>query len=1211
MLNIFDFKAVTKHSYYGCKDRTKDTVTCPETGERFPSWQAGVNDFLSRYLENLSDHHSLVVAHDMGDAYRRAFHPEYKQRASTKPVNAVEKAQVEKMRSWVKAFLASLGATQIGVEGVEADDVMAWLVEGQGISAIIHTVDADILQLVSPMVAVSLKGEHYYDGDEYKGFPTSITSVMKSMVGDPGDNYGGIPRFGAKAFETLYELVGAYGIKNLEQIINTSDFEALETLAAHHPDSKQLALLVEHWGVWLNMWRLAKLHPELCWKPRARKLTRPTIFKKVPNPQQVYNLLKQVGAEDLWKSKYVSMVPGTLAVDRKVWDASKEQILKQISSSPIVAFDYESSDKAKLTRFRRASTDRFVDTLSQEVAGLSVCFGEHRQNVLYFTFDHKDADNLGVDELRSIMSAIAANKDVKVAHNAFFEGVLTQQALGKEFRMDDIRDTRIMQRYFNENKSAGLKDMSADYLKYEQDSYTGTLDTASEQNYFAELERQGLAEDEMSEDAIKEMRAATKTTMMCELTLPQVLKYGADDALVTAHLYDLMELLLRLDQQWNFYKEWAVNPTLTLQSAYIEGVTINWALQQRLQARDELTIATEMKTLREILEKEVTGEETAGLQSYIDAEVKYMERAAKKKNPDAWFADVSAWKAKLRQACIYVPYQEFEEMPEFAFTPKQVSAAAEAVGLPAIEKLTQKYLSDYFVDAGIMSITPRTYEGEQGKFLELLQNAVTQRVDKLKAEETFLRRKAFDELGAFCQKVSKVQPKVIKIGDALNVGSSAQMRELLYCKIGVPVRLYSTSVGKGRLELGITQAGPSTDETAIMTALANDVVEGSWQEAALKSLLKVKSASTRISLFHTKMPLWVHEDGKIHPSIMDSGTDTHRPTGSAPNVLQIPSSGEGAEMRSMYVPPHKDWVAVAIDFSGQELRILACESQDPKMIEAYTPGKEKDIHSMTAVGIAVQRGIQELSEFDVLNAARKDDSHPLFALADEIRGHAKGVNFGLAYGAGAPTLSRNLIVAMTVAEGLLAGALSLYKRIKPWQEETAEFMNKNGFTLTAFGTKRHATDDLFSSDKGKVSRMHRQGVNATIQGTAACSLKQILSRLHTEGWLYKLRMVFFAPIYDEIVSFVHKDDVVKYCEVMYTLMSESTPPTHEIPQVPEFSIGADWGRCHELGQKPSTERVLAAVQVALDEGKEVWETDMQLTYEQVYGCKPEAYGLTA
>lgn len=162
-------------------------------------------------------------------------------------------------------------------------------------------------------------------------------------------------------------------------------------------------------------------------------------------------------------------------------------------------------------------------------------------------------------------------------------------------------------------------------------------------------------------------------------------------------------------------------------------------------------------------------------------------------------------------------------------------------------------------------------------------------------------------------------------------------------------------------------------------------------------------------------------------------------------------------------------------------------------------------------------------------------------------------------------------------------------------------MSTHGFTLTAFGTKRHATDDIFSSDKGKVSRVHRQGANATIQGTAAESLKIILSRLHTEGWLYTLRMEFFAPIYDEIVSWVHKDDVVKYCEVMQVLMTEATPPTHEIPQVPEFSIGCDWGNCHELGRNPATDKVLDAVAVALKEGKLVWETDMQLSFEDVYG----------
>src|SRR5678810_1369730 len=95
--------------------------------------------------------------------------------------------------------------------------------------------------------------------------------------------------------------------------------------------------------------------------------------------------------------------------------------------------------------------------------------------------------------------------------------------------------------------------------------------------------------------------------------------------------------------------------------------------------------------------------------------------------------------------------------------------------------------------------------------------------------------------------------------------------------------------------------------------------------------------------------------------------------------------------------------------------------------------------------------------------------------------------------------------------------------------------------------------------RDRVSRVHRQGVNAVIQGAAAESLRTILTRLHTERWIYTLRMEFFAPIYDEIVAWVHKDDVVQYCDVMYKLMVEATPPGHEIPQVPEFSIGPDWG----------------------------------------------------
>lgn len=1215
MYNIFDFKAVTKHSYYGCRG-TFDTVTCKETGEKFSSWHAGVNDFLTRYLEPLPDMRSLIVAHDMGRAYRTSFFPEYKQKKNVKPQNPLERKQIELMENWVKKFLAAVGALQIGVEGVEADDVIAWLCKGQEVAGIVYTVDADLLQLVSPTIALQLKGELYTEDMDYKGLPLNVTSVTKSIVGDPSDNYKGIPGMGPAAVQKITDALGFEALVKLEQIAEHKDFPALELMVQENPEVSQLQKILDNWGVWLDQYRLARLHPELCWKPRARKLVKPTLYKRVPDAQKVYDLLEEVGAEDLWSSKFSKMVPGVLAVDNSNWPNVKETIKAELLNSPEVAFDYESTDKNQIEAFKQASTVNFVDVLSQEITGVSFCFGEHFQNVIYISIDHADTNNVPLSELQELMQFIKDNKIVMIAQNAFFEGVLTRKDLG--IILDDVYDTRIMQRYYDENSSAGLKTMSKEYLNYDQDSYEKTLNDASETKFLEAVSQSedfrhllpqlqaGVDEEFLAENPeLLKLRMENRCKTMSDISLEQVVKYGTDDSLVTAHLFDLLKLLLQVDQQWTHYDKWAVNPTQTLQSAFIAGVNINWALQKRLHEKDLKTMETSMTSLRKILEENVTGEKTEGFHSYVKEEKTYMERSFKDKYEDKWFGHYSKWLNKLEEACIYKPFSITEVMPAFAYTPKQLSEAAVAVGLPEIEKITLTYLNDYFAGLGLISTDPVTYEGEQKEFLDALQTAVAQRVDKLKTEETFLRRKAFDTLAEVCQRLAKVEPKLIKVGDELNVGSSAQMRELLYCKIGMPVRLYGTSVGIGRLKLGIKQAGPSTDEKAIQTALAMDSKDG-WTREALGHLLKIKQANTRINLFHNKMPLWKHNDGRIHPYITYCGTDTRRPTGSAPNILQIPSRGEGSEMRSMYMPPNEDYVCIAVDFSGQELRIMACETQDPMMLDAYNPENEKDIHSMTGSGIAAMKatkdssysGLEDFYEFDL---ARKKEDHPKHKLADAVRGLAKGCNFGMSYGAAAPTVARNLIIPLEEADEILGGAFKLYARVKPWQEETAKFMNAHGYTLTAFGTKRHATDDLFSADKGKVSRVHRQGTNATIQGTAAEMLKIIQTRLHTEGWLYSLRMEFFAPIYDEIVSWVHKDDAVAYCQMLYTLMSESTPPTHEVPQIPEFSIGVDWGSCHELGRNPTPEAIENMVARVVEEGKEVWSTDMKLTYEEVYG----------
>ena len=1501
--NILDFKAVVKHAFYGAS--SEEALHCEETDRTVNTWEAAAQFLLERYADPLTGEGAtprhLLVCHDMGRDYRTAVFEGYKQKRTERERSPVEEEQLAKLNAWSKAFFAAIGATQIGVEGVEADDVIAWLCQGIQGPKQVFTVDADLLQLVNEDTLVYLKLEPHMPGGEHKGVPYHLTSIAKSMLGDSSDCYGGVPQLGPAKFQALVAAYGEDGIEQLRDIIEHGDPTLLDQ-AIEATGDKTLIRLRDHFSTWQVMWKLAKLHPELCWKPRGRKLVTPVVHKRIANGEKVRALLAQAGADDLWP-RFEPMMPRFIAVTADNWDGMRAAIFDEIAAGDVTAFDYETDDKDPNPRFLEAATgDSFVDMLSHELTGAAFTFGRHLENTIYVTVDHKDAPNLPRQVIAELLEHAGRHTQL-VVQNALFEGVISQTNLG--LKLQNVHDTRIMQRYFNENMEAGLKAMSKHYLGYNQKAYQETVGDKSG---------------------------------MSELTLEEVFGYGVDDGIVTGALYDLLKVMLQVDRQWDFYRRWAVRATEVLQHSYINGVDVNWKLQMQVHEDDKATVASCTAELRRLLEVNVTGEVTAGCRSYLEAEGEYMRKKFRRELRDKQgLADealgeavrmkLSEWRRKFEESCQYLPYSEEWVMPKFSPTPKQLGEAAESLGLPPVEKTSVKYLTEYLIDQGLLGqgAEPQASTSEQAEFLHALLGAFEAGSFGIKKLETDLdkaydeedekksdrlekrleaAREAFESLGAVVQKACGVEPKLIATGDPLSFGSPQQMQQLIYCKIGVPVRLRSSgTLSKGRMLLGFRENGPATDEDAIKTALANDVEAGSWQEQALKLLMSAKSALTKIQLYHNKWPLWIHHvDGKVHPSFTDAGTDTRRPTGSAPNMLQV--SKKDKVMRQMFLPPTRDHVVVAIDYASQEIRLMACEADDPVMKSVYDPANEKDLHSMTGSGIAKMdydqfiearldadhklhplveamrkkakaciaegspvltdqglvpieaitrqhrvwdgvdfvehdgleyKGVQDVITVGPLTATpdhevylddgrtipfgqyaaqqdgrqlaigeiegapvgypasdrrslggvwgeeRGSDGHhtlhglqggeaeggeqpdervdqalqlpeneatgtsqtPLGALSrdgaalqqseepvvQELRGtgHHAGIqqrggicgldaeespapqlqgsgdrqnrepqglrpgepsasdvpakplqypqespghlqggrggesslvgphqdgspgvplregdgspllgerdttssdisvptparrrakvydivnagprhrftvsgvivhncNFGLAYGAGPGTLSRSLIVPQGEAQQLLDDTLGLYTRVRPWQEETAAFMDRHGFTLTAFGTKRHATDDLFSKDKGKRARQHRQGTNATIQGTAAEMLRIVLTKIAESGMLERLKMVFFAPIYDEVVSFVHRDDVVEYCREMRDIMSSATPPGHDIPQVPEFSIGATWGTVHELGRWPGEEAILAATQRALGEGAAIWENDMK------------------
>jgi DNA polymerase-1 len=412
------------------------------------------------------------------------------------------------------------------------------------------------------------------------------------------------------------------------------------------------------------------------------------------------------------------------------------------------------------------------------------------------------------------------------------------------------------------------------------------------------------------------------------------------------------------------------------------------------------------------------------------------------------------------------------------------------------------------------------------------------------------------------------------------------MQQLLYGKLELPIRSRSkVAQGSTRAKLNIG-GSPATGIKAIQAARVYDVTDSDdWRATVLDAYYSVAKTSQEISLYYESYPLLVHPvDSKIHPQIKNCGTVTRRPTGTTPNVLQVAKG----PLRTLFRAGDYgdgDRVTVSADFASQELLLLACESKDPVMLKAFMSEPRMDLHAMTATGFAhivmSRLGIPLTSapDYDTFNSWLHGDDEVLAKAAKTTRNkYAKACGFGIAYGAGPSTLAENLLISLDFAKELMEGVFNLYKRIRPWQEETVEFARRYGYTLTAYGNRRHAPADLWSREKGLASRAGRQVVNAVIQSTAADILKVVLTEMNRREMRQRYRIRALRPVYDEITASVPASLAAEYALELTEIMS-ITPPAYPVSMKVDLSIGRTWGGVQEVGEisQASIESALSKV----------------------------------
>jgi DNA polymerase-1 len=237
--------------------------------------------FASMLVKILTDYGEVptVVVWDAGMSGRKELSADYKAQRTSRP--DLLKLQWPHLRPLVEAF----GYRNISVEGFEADDVIAALVDQarqRGIPVMVVTGDRDAYQLVGDGVRImttsrGITDTKVYDREgviERYGIPPELIPDFIGLKGDTSDNIPGVPGIGDK---TASELLQRFG--DLESVLNSVDeisgAKRKQNLTEHAEAarlSKQLATMVRDVPIELD------LEAELTRRPDRANLR--TVFRE-------------------------------------------------------------------------------------------------------------------------------------------------------------------------------------------------------------------------------------------------------------------------------------------------------------------------------------------------------------------------------------------------------------------------------------------------------------------------------------------------------------------------------------------------------------------------------------------------------------------------------------------------------------------------------------------------------------------------------------------------------------------------------------------------------------------------------------------------------------------------------------------------------------------------------------------------------------------
>ena len=349
---------------------------------------------------------------------------------------------------------------------------------------------------------------------------------------------------------------------------------------------------------------------------------------------------------------------------------------------------------------------------------------------------------------------------------------------------------------------------------------------------------------------------------------------------------------------------------------------------------------------------------------------------------------------------------------------------------------------------------------------------------------------------------------------SFNPNSPKQLGEMLFDTMGLPH-------GKK------TQRGWSTDAETLEALRDYPLVEDILQYRAYQKL-----NSTYVEGLLKVMG----EDDRVHTRFNQTEARTGRLSSDNPNLQNIPIRTElGSQLRAYFIAK-PGWVLVDADYSQIELRILAHITGDEHMQQAFLNGE--DIHRSTAAKIY---GI------------------PQSEVTPRLRSSAKAINFGIMYGKGAYSLSKDIGVSVKEADAFLKSYLAAFPKVSGYMDKTIADARACGYVSTLFG-RRRALPELTSTNHNIRASGERMARNTPIQGTAADVIKLAMVRVWRRLRDEKMESRLILTVHDELIVEAPEAEAEKAAAILREEMEGCVQ--YAVPLSTDVHIGKNWLEAH-------------------------------------------------